>query len=59
MEINEIDNKLKEENEIFNFTYEVWEKTYLKIHFLPMTTEKFYHAKTPLLYWVRKEGKEI
>lgn len=44
---------------ISDFVYDVWEKTYLRIHALPMSAQKFYNAKTPLLYWVRKEGKEI
>ena len=55
------DSALSKTNEtrVFDFAYDIWEKTYLRIHFLPMTAQKFYNAKTPLLYWVRKEGKEI
>ncbi len=49
----------KESNQIADFVYDLWEHTYLRIHCLPMTAQKFYNAKTPLLYWVRKEGKEI
>jgi predicted nucleotidyltransferase len=40
-------------------TFSIWEKTYIRIHCLSMASQKFYHAKTPLLYWVRKEGKEV
>ena len=50
----------KEANKkISDFVYDIWEKTYIRIHALPMSAQKFYSAKTPLLYWIRKEGKEI
>jgi len=49
----------EEAMQVSDFVYELWEKTFLRIHFLPMAAQKFYNAKTPLLYWVRKEGKEI
>ena len=49
----------KELARVSDITWDIWEKTLVNIHFLPMAAKKFYTAKTPLLYWVRKEGKEI
>ena len=40
-------------------SYPIWEEKYLKINCFHIDSERFHNAKTPLLYWVRKEGKEI
>ncbi|MDB5284224.1 MAG: polymerase subunit beta [Bacteroidota bacterium] len=44
---------------VSDITWNIWERTFRNVHFLPMASNKFHTAKTPLLYWVRKEGKEI
>jgi predicted nucleotidyltransferase len=49
----------QEINRVGDVLWSLWDRSLINIHFLPMTAERFYHAKSPLLYWVRKEGKEI
>ena len=39
--------------------WSLWEKSHTTIHFLPITSNKFHTGQTPLLYWIRKEGRDI